>query len=109
MTRVEYYFGLQNILKENTKLYISIEVYNQADWYPIDIYPSFAKEDSEYRISFCAVGWHDIVSEHAFDKFYLPMMDYHGKTEVEYRDSDLSISLNNIKYIIMDKFQKKFM
>jgi len=49
---------------------------------------------------------HLCVHERTYDKFYTPFMEYKSRDEVVYKDCDINIAINNIRYAIMSEFEK---
>lgn len=116
ISRKEYYTMLDNRLKNYIKgvcliKYKNLVDYNEYDIEDIGIDSSnniYTPEGEFSLYIYFGATFRVRIEERAFDKFYLPMFNYSSKAEVEYRKSDVEITINNIKHILLNQFAKHY-
>lgn len=109
MTRQEYYEEVEKVMKHSSKLPMCMEIDGPYGWMPISFYEEKIPVNAKYRLHFNIGSVNFIIEEAKFDKYYMPMMTYSGKNAVVYRDADVGITVNNLRYAIMNEFQDYFL
>jgi len=109
MTRQKYYEEVEKIMKRGSKLPMCMEVETKYDWIALSFYEGEVPIHARYRLHFNIGSVNFVLDEAKFDKYYMPMMTYGSKADVEYRDSDVAITVNNLRYAIINEFQSYFL
>lgn len=113
MNRMQYYEKLNQSLKNSYKITAYVEVEHKGEWFSIGINKDYMLPCSHYRICYFIGKTANVISEKAFDKYFLqyliPDLNYIDFLSVEYKEEDIAISINNLRYVIMSQFEQNFL